>query len=78
VDQGGAPIVTTPDGATDFVIWGTGAGGDSQLHAFDGETGAALVSSTGAHGAIHWVAPLVAKGSIYLPGNGTVYAFRVR
>jgi len=78
VDQGGSPIVTTPDGATDFVVWGTGAGGDGQLHAFDGETGAALVGSSGARGAIHWVAPLVAKGSIYLPGNGTVYAFRVR
>ena len=77
-DQGGAPIVTTPDGTTDFVVWGTGAGGDSQLHAFDGETGAAVVSSTGANGAVHWVAPLVAKGSIYLPGNGTVYAFRIR
>jgi outer membrane protein assembly factor BamB len=77
-DQGGAPIVTTPDGTTDFVIWGTGAGGDSQLHAFDGETGAVLLSSSGASGAIHWVAPLVAKGTIYLPGNSTVYAFRVR
>jgi outer membrane protein assembly factor BamB len=77
-DQGGSPIVTTPDGTTDFVVWGTGAGGDSQLHAFDGETGAAIVTSSGARGAIHWVAPLVAKGSIYLPGNGTVYAFRVR
>jgi len=77
-DQGGSPIVTTPDGAGDFVVWGTGAGGDSQLHAFDGDTGAGIVSSTGARGAIHWVAPLVAKGTIYLPGNGTLYAFRVQ
>jgi len=77
-DQGGAPIVTTPDGTSDFVIWGTGAGGDNQLHAFDGESGASLLTTTGARGTTHWVAPLVAKGSIYLPGNGTVYAFRVK
>jgi len=78
VDQGGSPVVTTPDGTSDFVIWGTGAGGDGQLHAFDGETGAPIVSSQGAQGGIHWVAPLVAKGSVYLPGNGTVYAFRIQ
>jgi outer membrane protein assembly factor BamB len=77
-DQGGSPIVTTSDGSADAVVWGNGGFGDNQLYAVDGETGALLVKSTGIAGVIHWVAPLVAKGSIYLPGNGTVYAFRVK
>jgi len=76
-DQGGSPIVTTSDGSADAVVWGLGASGDSKLHAVDGETGSAIVTSTAMPGVKHWVAPLVAKGSLYVPVNGRVYAFRV-
>ena len=39
----GVPIVTTTDGTSDPVVWVT-ADTSSQLHAFDGETGATLFS----------------------------------
>jgi outer membrane protein assembly factor BamB len=79
-DNGGSPIVTTSDGTNDAVLWGMGAGsgGDGKLHGVDGDTGASIITSTAMPGVIHWVAPLVAKGSIYVPANGTVYAFRVQ
>jgi outer membrane protein assembly factor BamB len=77
-DTGGSPIVTTSDGTADAVVWGTGASGDNKLHGVDGDTGASIITSTAMPGVIHWVAPLVAKGSIYVPANGTVYAFRVQ
>jgi hypothetical protein len=60
------------------VVWGTGASGDNKLHGVDGDTGASIITSMAMPGVIHWVAPLVAKGSIYVPANGTVYAFRVQ
>jgi hypothetical protein len=77
-DTGGSPIVTTSDGVTDAVVWGLGASGDNKLHAVDGETGAPVVTSKSMGNVIHWVAPLVAKGSLYVPANGTVYAFRLK
>jgi len=77
-DTGGSPIVTTSDGTNDAVVWGMGAYGDGMLYGVDGETGALIVNSTAMNGVIHWVAPLVAKGSIYVPAGGTVYAFRVQ
>jgi outer membrane protein assembly factor BamB len=77
-DTGGSPIVTTSDGTADAVVWGTGASGDNKLHGVDGDTGASIITSTAMPGVIHWVAPLVAKGSLYVPANGTVYAFRVQ
>jgi hypothetical protein len=77
-DNGGSPIVTTSDGTNDAVVWGLGAYGDNELHAVDGETGASIVTSMAMPGVVHWVAPLVARGSIYVPANGTVYAFRVQ
>lgn len=77
-DQGGSPIVTTSDGSADAVVWMLGASGDNKLHAVDGETGATILTTPVMPGLIHWVAPLVAKGSIYVPVNGRVYAFRVQ
>lgn len=77
-DTGGSPIVTTSDGVADAVVWGMGAYGDNKLYAVDGETGASIVTSSAMSAVVHWVAPLVAKGSIYVPANGTVYAFRVQ
>jgi PQQ enzyme repeat len=77
-DTGGSPIVTTSDGTADAVVWGLGAGGDNKLHGVDGDTGASIVTSASMGSVIHWVAPLVAKGTVYVPANGTVYAFRVQ
>lgn len=87
-DQGGAPMVTSSDGTHDYVVWALGAAagwdspgnapvGDNQLHAYDGDTGAPLVSSTGMNHLTHWISPIVAKGSIYVAGNSQVFAFRL-
>src|SRR5262249_1544436 len=35
----GSPMVTTPDGKKDFIVWALGAEGDQRLHGFDGDTG---------------------------------------
>jgi outer membrane protein assembly factor BamB len=78
-DWGGSPMVTTTDGTHDAVIWGLGAGGgDNQLHAYDGDTGARVVASSGIGSVTHWVAPIVAKGTIYVAGNNQLYALRVK
>jgi hypothetical protein len=77
-DTGGSPIVTTTDGHADAVIWGLGVGGDDQLHAYDGDLGTPVVSSSGMSHLTHWIAPVVAKGSMYVAGNQQVYAFRLR
>jgi hypothetical protein len=77
-DTGGSPIVTTSDGTNDAVVWGLGAGGTNQLYAFDGDTGALLVQSSGISKVSHWIAPIAAKGSIYVAGNARVFAFRFK
>lgn len=73
-----APIVTTSNGTADAVVWGLGAYGDNKLYAVDGESGALIVTSVAMSSVVHWVAPLVAKGTLYVPANSTVYAFRVQ
>ena len=77
-DTGGSPIVTTSDGLNDAVIWGLGARGTNQLYAFDGDTGALLAESSGISGITHWIAPIVAKGTLYVAGNAQVFAFRFK
>jgi hypothetical protein len=87
-DQAGSPIVTTSDGTNDAVIWALGAnagvgtkpppGGDNQVHAYDGDLGTEIVSSSGMSKISHWQAPIVAKGSMYVAGNTQVYAFRLK
>jgi outer membrane protein assembly factor BamB len=87
-DQAGSPIVTTSDGTNDAVVWALGAnagvgtnppsGGDNQLHAYDGDLGTPIVSSSGMSNISHWQAPIVAKGSMYVAGNKQIYAFRLK
>jgi outer membrane protein assembly factor BamB len=78
-DWGGTPIVTTSDGTNDAVVWGLGAGGgDNQLHAYDGESGAPIVTSSGLTNITHWITPIVAKGTMYVAGNAQIFAIRMR
>ncbi len=76
LDGRGAPIVTTTDGAADPVVWVAGAEGDDRLHAFRGDTGAALWSSPDVlSGLRHFVTILAAEDRLYIAGDGRVYAF---
>jgi hypothetical protein len=76
----GGPIVTTSDGHSDAIVWGVGAGGDSLLHAFDGDTGA-KISFTGDNVVLINVAPystpIAAKGRIFVAVRGGVFAFKL-
>jgi hypothetical protein len=77
-DTGGSPIVTTSDGLNDAVVWGLGAAGDRRLYAYDGDLGTLIVQSAAMSHLTHWMAPIVAKGSMYVAGNQTVFAYRFR
>jgi hypothetical protein len=77
-DTGGSPIVTNSDGLSDPVVWGLGTNGDQRLYAYDGDLGTLLVRSAAMSNLTHWIAPIVAKGSIYVAGNQTVFAYRFK
>ena len=80
-DGSGSPIVTTPDGKSDFIVWAVGAEIANQLRGFDGETGA-LVFDGGPSQTMtqlrHFLAPIVAKGRIFVASDATVYSFAVQ
>jgi hypothetical protein len=71
----GSPIVTTRDGTNDWLVWGLGAAGDNKLRAFDADTGTLKYTSGAMSSLQQWIAPIVAKGRIYVAG-GSVYAFK--
>jgi hypothetical protein len=76
---GGDPISssTSPDGSTDSIVWSFGAAGDGTLRAWDADTGMNLFTAgAGVNGNVqHWTSPIIAKGRIYVAGDGAVYAF---
>jgi outer membrane protein assembly factor BamB len=78
----GSPIVTTPDGRSEAIVWSVGAGGDGRLRGFDGETGQVVFDGGGAGDAMSGVeryqTPIVAKGRIFVAGDREVYAFTTR
>jgi hypothetical protein len=74
----GSPMVTTSDGHSDAIVWSVGAEGDEHLHAFDGDTGAAIAftgSSVALAGAVRFNTPIAAKGRIFVAVAGGVIAF---
>lgn len=77
-DGAGSPMVTTSDGRSDAIVWGVGAQSSETLHAFDGDTGAAISFAGGnvsLAGAAPFNTPIAAKGRIYVAARGGVYAF---
>jgi hypothetical protein len=78
----GSPIVTTPDGRSEPIVWSVGAGGDGRLRGFDGETGQVVFDGGGPGDAMSGVqryqTPIVAKGRIFVAGDREVYAFTTR
>jgi hypothetical protein len=74
----GSPIVTTPDGMNDFVVWALGAGGNNKLHGFDGDTGADLTNGGTAAltGTSHnFLTPIVAKGKMFIANDSQAFAY---
>jgi outer membrane protein assembly factor BamB len=74
----GSPIVTTSDGQSDAIVWQLGVYLDNRLHAFDGDTGAAIAfsgSTVTILGMRAYNTPIVAKGRLYVPADKAVVAF---
>jgi outer membrane protein assembly factor BamB len=73
----GSPMVTTSDGHADAIVWDLGAESDNRLHAFDGDTGAAIPftdSAVAFPGMVRYNTPIAAKGRIFVPVAGGVVA----
>ncbi len=70
-------MVTTTDGHADALVWVVGAEGDGKLHAYDGDTGQAVLApiAIGA-GVRRFQTPIVAGGGrIFVAVDGGVRAF---
>jgi hypothetical protein len=73
---GGAPIVTTTDGASNPIVWVVGAEGDNKLHGFNALTGQAVYSGTDTMTGLHHFQTLIATPKrFYVAADNTVYAF---
>jgi hypothetical protein len=76
----GSSMVTTSDGHSDAIVWSIGAEGDGLLHAFDGDTGAAIPFTDdhlGLVGVTRDSTPIAAKGRIYVAVRSGVFAFKL-
>jgi len=74
---GGAPIVTTTDGAANAIVWVVGAEGDNEIHGFNAQTGQVVFSGTGTamSGLHHFQTILATSKRFYVAGDGKVFAF---
>jgi len=77
INGGGAPIVTTTNGAAFPIDWIVGAEGDNQLHGFNALTGKEVFSGGGiTMNGLHRFGTLIAANHhLYVAGDGAVYAF---
>jgi hypothetical protein len=75
----GSPVVSTTDGHSDPVVWVPAPGGANRLYGFDGDTGAEVYAGGGPNDVMspiwRWASPVIAKGRLYVAGQGKVYAF---
>jgi hypothetical protein len=80
VQGGGSPMVTTTGGGLNTVVWfvsteGEGVTPDYKLHGFDGDTGVELKATTAMTPVHRFVAPIAAKGRIYVASDQQLYSF---
>jgi outer membrane protein assembly factor BamB len=72
----GSPVVTTTNGTADPIVWITST---DRLYGFDGDTGAVVYSGGGSGDQMNtlwrWLSPVIAKGRLFVAGQGKVYAF---
>ena len=72
----GSPIVTSPDGMTDSVVWFFVGG---KLVGVNGETGATIFRDAESVGYIDkYQTPIVAKGRLFVAATDAVYAFTTK
>jgi len=76
----GSPIVTTTDGHAEAIVWSVGAEGDARIHGFDGDSGLVVYAGGGPTDAMpggvpRYQTPILAKGRLFVGGNGAVHAF---
>ncbi len=80
LDGRGSPIVTTPDGHSDAIVWIAGAEGDDRLHGFRADTGQPVFAGGGPTdrmaGLRRFATILAAAGRLYVAGDGRLYAVR--
>jgi hypothetical protein len=63
------PISTTTDGTNEVVVWFMNNG---KLTGVDGDTGAAVFTSTNTCQVQHWTSPIAVNGRIVVGGNGSM------
>ncbi len=77
----GSPFVTSTDGTNNVIVWGLGFEGDGRLHAFDGDTGTNIFTSSGPSGVMtgthRFSTAIAARGRIYVANDNKVYAFKL-
>jgi len=75
----GSPIVTTPDGSSEPVVWTVGSESSNRLHAFHGETGELLFSGGGPSEQMglvrRFTTPIAVDGRIFVAADNQLYAF---
>lgn len=72
----GSPIVTSPDGMTDSVVWFFAGG---KLMGVNGETGMSIFRDSESVGYIDkYQTPIVAKGRLFVAATDAVYSFTVK
>ncbi len=75
LDGRGSAMVTTTDGHSNPIVWILGAEGDNRLHAFRGDTGAAIFTSQPMSGLRHFQTLIATPDRLYVGADGRVYAF---
>ena len=72
-------MFTTTGGGADPLVWWVGTEGDDHLHAVDADTGEVVFDGGGAADKMgnvrRYQTPMVAKGRIFVAGDGAIYAF---
>jgi hypothetical protein len=74
---GGAPILTTTDGAANPIVWVVGAEGDNLLHGFNALNGQTVFAGAGTtmSGLHHFQTILATPRRFYVAADNTVYSF---
>jgi hypothetical protein len=77
VPGNGSVMVTTSDGTSESVVWLVGAKYDNRLFGFNADNGVFIAVTDDMGFVTHFLAPMAAKGRIYVPAVDRLYAFTV-
>lgn len=75
----GAPVFTTSGDGADPLVWFIGTEGNDQLHAVNADTGEVVFDGGGSANKMgnvrRYETPMIAKGRVFVAGDGAIYAF---